>query len=339
MLIRLQRGAGAVILVLVLLSQSCAVPPPTASTPATVKVALQPFLSFAPLFIATEEGYFAEQGLNIEYVTVAPDQVIPALVQGKVDVLGELISVGTLNTIARGGKIKIVADRGYNDPEGCPLIAVMGQRSLVEAGKLDDVASLRDKRVDVPELSWSAYYVDRLLATAGLSLDDVLVTNVPPPAEFQALEQGQIDASVTAEPTITRLKQAGHSALFTPVQELLPDSQFAIMIYGPTLLDENRDAGNRFMTAYLKGVHQYNQGKTDRNVEIVAKHTELDPALVRAACWASIHDDGTINVQSVLDFQAWAVEKEYLDNPVTEEQFWDPSFVEYASEALGTASP
>jgi len=43
-------------------------------------------------------------------------------------------------------------------------------------------------------------------------------------------------------------------------------------------------------------------------------------------------------MQSVLDFRSWAVEKGYLDSPVTEEQFWDPSFVEYVNGVLGVTS-
>ena len=90
------------------------------------------------------------------------------------------------------------------------------------------------------------------------------------------------------------------------------------------------------MVAYLKAVRQYNQGKTERNLAILAEQTGLDQEFLKQACWPAIRDNGEINVQSVLDFQAWAVEKRYLDNSVTENQFWDPSFVEYANQMLET---
>jgi hypothetical protein len=41
-----------------------------------------------------------------------------------------------------------------------------------------------------------------------------------------------------------------------------------------------------------------------------------------------------INVQSILDFQDWAVEQGLLDTPVAEAELWDPSFVEYAQKNL-----
>ena len=33
-----------------------------------IKISLLPYLSYAPIFIALEEGYFTEQGLVLEYV-------------------------------------------------------------------------------------------------------------------------------------------------------------------------------------------------------------------------------------------------------------------------------
>jgi ABC-type nitrate/sulfonate/bicarbonate transport system substrate-binding protein len=119
---------------------------------------------------------------------------------------------------------------------------------------------------------------------------------------------------------------------------LIPDFQFAFILYGPILLDKNPDAGRRFMVAYLKAVRQYNLGKTERNLEILAKHTGLDRELLKRACWPPMHNDGRINVRGVLDFQAWAVGKGFLDSPVKEEQFWDPRFVEYANQVLKTGT-
>src|SRR5690349_11814020 len=85
-----------------LLLQACGSPPsaatppastvpasavPATETKATVKVAMLPFISFAPFYIAQEEGFFAEQGLNVELVNITLQQdVVPALASGQVDV-------------------------------------------------------------------------------------------------------------------------------------------------------------------------------------------------------------------------------------------------------------
>ena len=91
------------------------------------------------------------------------------------------------------------------------------------------------------------------------------------------------------------------------------------------------------MVAYLKAVRQYNQGKTERNLEIMSKHTGLDKELLKKACWSSFRDNGQINIKSVVDFQRWALNKDFLDKVAQPNQFWDPSFIEYANKVLDSA--
>jgi NitT/TauT family transport system substrate-binding protein len=328
------------LLALVLFLQACAgagVEQPQPE-PTMLKVATQPYLAFAPFFIAEEEGYFAEQGLQIEFVRLTPRDVIPAVAQGEVDVSAGLVTAGLLNAIDRGGKIKIVANLGSVNPTGCPNIALVASRSLSEAGEPENPDQMKGKQVDVLPASWNNYYLAKLIATVGLTLEDLALTDIPSAAEIEALEKGTLDMAVISEPWLTRLLQAGHTPVLAPVQEVLPDSQISVILYSPRLLDENPDAGKRFMTAYLKAVRQYNQGKTKRNLEILVEHTGLDQTLLEEACWSVARNDGTINVESVLEFQNWAVEAGFLENSISEEQFWDPSFIEHANEVLGTSS-
>lgn len=308
--------------------------------PVTLKVVVLPFLSFAPFFIAEEEGYFAEQGLKIEYVKLTGSEAaIPALAKGQVDVVGAAISTALLNAIASGENIKIVAGRFYLAADGCPFGAFLARRDLVEAGALKSPAQLKGRRVVVEQVaSMDGYLTGKLLARDSLTLADVEIVDAPPPAQLEAFGKGTIDLTNAFEPWITRLVGTGHAVLWMPIQQVLPDFQAAFNVYGSSILEKNPDAGRRFMVAYLKAVWQYNGGKTERNLEILVTHTGLDREVLEKACWPSIRSDGNINVQSVLDFQEWAVEKGYLDSSVTEEQFWDPSFVEHANEVLDASS-
>jgi len=327
-------------LLMALLVAACApsvVETPTPE-PVTLKVLRLPYLSFSPLFIADEEGGFAEQGLQVEFVELrGMQEAVAALAQEELDVAAGLITVNMLNAIAQGSNIKFVADKAYVAPTGCADNAFMARRALVEAGELDSPAQLQGRRISIDRTSAEGYIVAELLSMGGLTFDDVEIEDLPTPAELEALGSGSLDMVSSSEPWTTRISQSGHGVLWMPVREVVPDFQFAIIVFGPSLLDESTDAGNRFMTAYLKAVQQYNQGKTERNLEILLEHTGLDKELLEQACWPHFREDGRINVQSVLDFQHWAVEQGYLDSPVTEEQFWDPSFVEYANEVLGSA--
>lgn len=330
------------LLALALFVGACGTPVAEAPSPEPLqlRVVVLPYLSFAPLFIAQDEGYFAEQGLEVEFVKLS-DSAEPtaALLQGDVDVAGVQVEAGVLNAIARGGTLGIVADKGYLASDACPAYALLARRALVEAGALDSASRLKGQRLAFEPFTSEGYYVEKLLAMAGLTFDDVTTEDLPPPALSEALGTGAVDLVHIGEPWITRILRGGNAVLWLPVRDVIPDFQWAVIVYGPNLLEENPDAGRRFMVAYLKAVRQYGQGKTERNLAIVSKHTELDRDLLEEACWPAIRGDGIINSQSVLDFQTWGLEKGLLDGHVTEEQFWDPDFIEYASQVLDESQP
>ena len=112
------RKAIYLLLALALLLQACE---PSGvkqnqARPVTLRVSLLPYISYAPFAIGKEEGYFADQGLEIELVEMRSENIIPTLVQGKVDVGAGFMGVSILNAIERGARIKFVADKGHIAP-------------------------------------------------------------------------------------------------------------------------------------------------------------------------------------------------------------------------------
>ena len=92
------------ILITGILSAAC-VSQPTVKVPemTTVKVAYLPLISNAPLFIAKDEGYFTQQGINVEFEKFQSGAAtLPALVNGDIAVSGGALSPGLFNAIAKG---------------------------------------------------------------------------------------------------------------------------------------------------------------------------------------------------------------------------------------------
>jgi NitT/TauT family transport system substrate-binding protein len=339
----LRRLTLCFVLIVGMLLCTCAPPSPPAAQPPpepiALKVGTKPYLTYAPFFIADQEGFFAEQGLEIEYVKLDPQNTLPAVIQGEVDVTAGLLSAGLLNAMARGARLRVVAGKGYIDPGGCAFFALVARQSLVDTGQAGDPGHLKGRRVDVLPGSWHNFYLARLLATIGLTPADLELTNLPSASEGEAMDKGALDLAVSGEPWLTRMLRAGHSPVLAPIQELMPESQPSVVLFGPNLLDENPDAGRRFMVAYLQGVRQLNQGKTQRNREILGEQIGLDDAFLQQACWPAIRDDGSINLASVLEFQDWAVEAGLVEKPVAGDQIWDPRFVDQANQLLSSSTP
>jgi NitT/TauT family transport system substrate-binding protein len=300
-----------------------------------LKVFVLPYLSFGPLMIAEEEGFFLEQGLKVEFVRMSRSaQAIPALAQGKLDVLAGTTSFSLFNAMARGARIKIVADKGYIAPGGCVEMAIMARRHWVKNAESPSAELLRGRPMALNPVSVPGFLVEKFLGTLGLTLDDVRVVDLPEAAKIEAFASGNIDFASANEPWITRFRQAGHAALWVSLSEVAPDFQMAFVSYGPNLLDRNPEVGLRFMIAYRKAVLRYNEGKTDRNLHILAKLTGMEADLLRQACWSLFRSDGHITKESLIEFQQWGKKKGFLDTMVPEAEFWDPTFVDKANKTL-----
>lgn len=302
---------------------------------ATVKVVTLPFITFAPYYIGLEEGHYEKYGIDIELVEfTVQEEILPALSSGQVDVSSGLVSAGMFNAIARGSEIKIVADKGYVDPNGCVNWSVLGRNDLVESGALDTADQLEGLTVNIVPATWLEYYLSEVLAEGDLTLDDIEKVNLSSPAVPDALDTDQIDVAVNSEPWVTRLGAAGHVPVLGLPQELTPGQSGAVQLYGPTLLGDNQDVGVRFMAGYLESVAQYAEGPTERNLEIIAEFSQLPEDLLTTMCWPAINPSGEVDENGVMSFQDFAVDRQYLDTIVEPEQFLDTSFLEQAREMM-----
>lgn len=315
-------------------------PAQPAPGPDIVKVRTAPFMSYVVSFIAKAEGYFAQEGLKIEFVTMdSTEAAIPALVRGDLDVLPAAIGPGLLNTIARGARIRSVASQNQHERGGCTRLGLVASRRLADSGALRNAAALRGRRLATDTAFASTYFVETQLKTLGLTTADFEALDVPPPVTGDALKAGRLDLAVMGEPWLSRVLATGDGVIWAAFQDVIPDFQYSLVFYGPSLLDKRPDVGKRFMTAYLRGMRQLGQGKTERNIQIMAAETGLDRDLLKQACWPSVRMDGAVRADSLLAFQAWALTKKLVDRTLSFSQVQDDRFLEYANARLSAPRP
>jgi NitT/TauT family transport system substrate-binding protein len=287
----------------------------------------------APLFIADEEGFFAREGIKLEFISLSSDltRSIPALEQEKIDVIPAQINIGFFNAVARGARSRIVADRGHVDPRSCDFTGIVGRGSLFNSAD-PPAAQLRGRRFAVNPATASGYLIARYLSSKGMTMADVRFVTIPDNAQVQALRDGSIDAMFATEPRLT--PSLPGNQFIAPGSKYTPGLQYGVMIFGPSLLVTNRDLGQRFMNAYLRGVRQLNKGKTARNLDIIARHIQVSVDTARSLCLAPVRDDGALDSLSVLEFQKWAVEQGHQIRIVSGAESSDLEFVRKAAAAV-----
>jgi len=303
-----------------------------------VKVAVLPFLSVVPFYIAAEEGYFAAQNLDVEFVRMGRDQEIMAsLARGEVDVASGMLTVNELNLAALGIKIRMIATVSVLDPDSCVYAAILVRREHLESGALYDREQLVRMQFDVNIMMPHGYWVDELLRPLDLTTDDLDIVDLPPPAAIPSLISGAVDVTVLSEPHIAMVLESEEAAVWERVDTIVPDYVYSVVKYGPTILEDRPEVGERFAVAMLQAIRQFNLGKTPRNLELVESFTGLTSEQVAAVCWTTIPDDARIDASTFRGYQEWSVAHGLLDRVLAEDELFDHRFIDHANAVLAAA--
>jgi NitT/TauT family transport system substrate-binding protein len=283
-----------------------------------VRLSISHQMSWAPIMIAQAEGFFREEGIDVEYVMIpSAQETLVGLVTGSLDVLSGPTHASFFSAIQQGAKIKIVASQGILARDGCTYFGIVRRRDLAPNANIKRMRASRD--------GLSRFVTTRMLETAGVDINKIDVTQVLDPVALSSLRSGTLDAVAAGQPGLTRLQSVGTSWL--AAEKIVPDFQWGTISFGERLLYKDRDTGARFLRAYKRGVEQYEQGKTERNVAIIAKETGQPPEIIRSACWISYPPDLHVNWRSIEEFQAWAKKEGLLKNILPRDQAMDTTFL------------
>ena len=246
----------------------------------TVSLAMLRLTSSAPLFIALEKGFFAEENLDVKTEWFdAAHPIAVATASSKVDVGATGITASLFNMAAGNQKLAIVADKGREE-KGFPSSALLVNSDAYAAG-VTSIESLKGKRIGITQVGSTFHYmIGRLLETKGLTLADVeLVPLGKLSAIMAALESKQIDACVLNEPNITKAQTAGYAKVITQVGDVIP-YQTSGIFFSPDFV-KKEDTAVRFLRAYAKACNYYydaaidkkSPDKLDEVIKIIAKYT------------------------------------------------------------------
>ncbi len=300
-----------------------------------LKVGLLPFMSASPFYLAYEEGYFAKQGIEVEFVKFTSSaQLAPLLAQGQLDVYGATMTPSFINGVTQGLNIKIVAGREYNSGDGVSAALVV-RKDLYDSGELNTVAKLKGRKIAILSVgSISHFALSKILATANLTLNDVQVATETSKNALVAFETHALEASTMGPPELQRGVSLGYTVILDSLNRIMPGFQSGFVAYGPSLLENNPEIGKKFMVAYLQGVQQYNLGKTARNMEVIGKYLEMDEAALNEAYWTPIYADGRIITTDVIEWQNFYKENNLIDKVAAISDLTDTTYLEYATKIV-----
>jgi NitT/TauT family transport system substrate-binding protein len=296
----------------------------------SLKIGVRPLLTVAPIYIAHAAGLYAEQGLDVELVPIeGVASSVPLLLQGRIDVLPGPVSPSLFNAIQRGGRIRIVGDKGQYMRDDCSQSVFVKSAAYAARGG-------KPRRVGLQKETFNRMFIDRALMSNGVHPDSVEAFYLPKAAEYEAIITGRIDAANLGDIWLVRALEKG-VVPWVRINDMMAGVQFSVISFGPRLLDREPDVGVRVTLAHLKAMRRYNEGKTDRNLDLMSPTLGAPREELRSVCWPRMREDGVIDTTSLVDFQKWALARGDLDAVVPASQFWDSRFVDQANELLKRA--
>jgi NitT/TauT family transport system substrate-binding protein len=254
----------------------------------------------APNFIAQDRGYFAEQGIDVEWVPFDSGALMVApTAAGQIDVMVGVPGPSFFNALGRDIPFRIFADQSRG-PTG-----LLMRREL--ADQVHGVADLRGRRVSLNvEGSPIDYQVRLALQHAGLSLDDVEVSRVVNTDLAPALANGSIDAGAAPEPLPVLVEARGAGVRVPGYMDAVgrvPAASF--MVAGPSLQSRPDAVGTRFTVAYMRGARDYMASLRDGKVaepavlDLLSKWTNLPPDLIAQAPGGIVDRDGRVDLDDI----------------------------------------
>jgi NitT/TauT family transport system substrate-binding protein len=240
-----------------------------------VKVGVLPISNVAPLYVGMKQGFFKEEGLEIEPVPAqSGNEIVTAMVSGDLQ-FGFLGFVPMMAAVSKDLPLKVVAssDTGAETADKEWTVIVVGKNSPIK-----DVKDLAGKTIAVNALKGVGEVdVKAALDKRGVDPNSIKLLEVPFPEMPAALEQKRVDAALLTEPFLSAVLAEGGTQIDAPSVETVPNFPNGVYVAAESYLAENGDIVDRFASAMNRSL-EYAQDNPEEVRRIVPTYTETPAA-------------------------------------------------------------
>jgi len=232
---------------------------PVRAAAETLHLGYSTWVGYGPLFLARDNRYFDEAGVNVELTNIEdPKLRFAALAAGRLDGL-----VTTLDTMSLYWKpnFEFQAVLGLDDSKGGD--------GIVSNDTIKSIRDLRGKRVAFNEGSVSHFFLSVLLRQNGMTEKDLKAINMRQDDAGAAFLSGKVDAAVTWEPWLSRAKQAPHGHILVDSSST-PGLIVDVLVIRRDVLTAHPEAVRAAIQGWYKAVNYWKKNPADAD-RIMAK--------------------------------------------------------------------
>lgn len=218
----------------------------------TLRMALLPIMDTLPFYVAEQQGFFADEAIEVVLLPAKSAQERDALMQaGEVDgMLTDLPGVGIFDRDEPQLKVVAIARKAYPNS---PLFRVL---AAPESG-ITTPAQLAGVEIAISQNTVIEYITDRLLTLSGVPADQIAIQEISAiPVRFEQLMAGQIQAATLPDPLAQGAIAAGANLV-------VDDSQFtdyaqSVLVFGVGAIKDKPETILKFLNAWDRAAAELN---------------------------------------------------------------------------------
>jgi NitT/TauT family transport system substrate-binding protein len=304
-----------VVLTLSLLLASCG-----SQEEPTLRMGLLPIMDTLPFYVAEQQGFYADEGIEVVLLPAKSAQERDALLQaGEVDgMLTDLAAVGIFDRDE--AQVKVVAIALKATPEA-PLFRIL---SAPNSG-ITSPEQLAGVEIAISQNTVIEYITNRLLRLSGVPTDQMSIQEISAIAvRFEQLMAGQVQAATLPDPLAQGAVAAGANLV-------VDDSQFteyaqSVLVFGTDAIKNKPETIAKFMKAWDRAAAEINANpeayrelliEKGRVPESIQGSYSMPPfprlEITSEAQWADVVD--------------WLLEKGLVDHAIAYGDAIDDSFI------------
>jgi NitT/TauT family transport system substrate-binding protein len=286
----------------------------------TLKVALIPVLDVIPVFVAQQNGYFAEQGIQVEGIPVKSAQERDVLIQtGQADgMLNDLISNGLFNKDTVKVKAVYTARRPYPNAPAFRILA--GPQTEIKAP-----ADLRGVPIGISQNTVIEYLTNRMLEAEGLKRGDIAVVEVSAiPVRYEQLMNGNLKAATLPDPMAQGALAAG-ARLVVDDSKYVSQSQ-SVLSFRVETLKAKPNTVRKFLVAWEKAVKELN-ANPEKYRSVLIEQGRVPKSIENSYQMPPFPGRGVPTQAEIADVVKWLREKGLTPRDIPYGEMVDDSFL------------
>lgn len=221
---------------------------------------------YAPMYVAIEEGYFAEEGIDLELVTAfGADKVMTAVLSGEAEI-GFMGSESSIYTYNEGAKDYVVNFAQLTQRAGNFLVA----REEIEDFKWEDLKGtnvLGGRKGGMPQMVFEYILKQNNIDPA---TDLEINQSIDFGSTAAAFSEGQGDYTVEFEPHATSLEEAGKGYVIASLGEDSGYVPYTAFSAKGSYIKEHPEIIQSFTNALQKGMNYVQAHSPEEIAEIIA---------------------------------------------------------------------